>query len=98
RDITSICLLHPLNEPRADVRIGRGEALVGIRIGRLYIDDGEDLASWHLLMPDGYARDSGVSQRGLVLIPASAPPALPSLPDEHPPSRARREWQTRSQS
>jgi hypothetical protein len=69
RDITSICFLHPLHEPPTDVRIRRGKALVGIRIGCVDVNDGEGAAIRRLLMPDGYARDSGVSQRGLVLIP-----------------------------
>src|SRR5690348_7204976 len=71
--------LHPLDEPPADLRIGGDEALVRLGIGSLDVDDRERAATWHLLMPDGLARDPRILQRGLVFLPAGAPQLLPRL-------------------
>src|SRR3954451_20407923 len=66
-------------EPPADLRIGRDEALMGLGIGSLDVDDGECAATRHLLMPDGLARDPRFLQRGLVFLPAGPPQFLPRL-------------------
>jgi hypothetical protein len=52
-EIASIYFLQPLHEPPTDVRIRRGEALGGIRIGCLDVNDGEGAAIRRLLMPSG---------------------------------------------
>ena len=70
--------LHPLHEPptmSASDETKRWWA----SIGSLDVDDGEGAAVRHLLMPDGLARDSGVFQRGRILIPASARHLVPRL-------------------
>src|SRR5689334_6138294 len=71
-DVAAVDFLHPLDEPAADLRIGRNEALVGFRIVCLDVDDREAAAVRHLLMPDGLASDPGLLQRGRVLLLASA--------------------------
>ena len=98
RDIASMYFLHPLHEPPTDVRIRRDKALVGIRIGCLDVNDGEGAAIWHLLMPDGLARDSGVFQRGRIFIPASARHLVPGLAIKILLPMHDGQWRTRSRS
>ncbi len=78
-----MCFLHLLHEPLTLIR--RDKALESFGIGSLVVDDGEDAAIWHLLMPDGLARDPGVFQSGLVFIPTRAP-AISSLVSRSRPS------------
>src|SRR3954452_14908384 len=72
RDVASVDFLHSLDEPAADLRIGRDEALVSLGVVGLDVDDREAAAIRHLLMPDGLSPDPGVPQRGGVFLLASA--------------------------